>query len=90
MQNGGTTPGDRLSWAYRTAVSRYPETQVKVELRRVYDKHLAYYRKELSEAKRLIKAGYAPLDNGLDVADLAAWTSVARILLNLNETITRY
>jgi hypothetical protein len=37
----------------------------------------------------LLGVGDAPVPAGLDPAELAAWTSVARVLLNLHETITR-
>ena len=40
-------------------------------------------------AKKLVSVGNAPLDKGLDLTELAAWASVARVLLNLDETITR-
>jgi hypothetical protein len=36
-----------------------------------------------------LKLGFAPVLDGLDHAELAAWTSVGRLILNLHETITR-
>ena len=39
--------------------------------------------------RRLLTTGVAPAPDGLDAAELAAWTNVARVLLNLHETITR-
>ena len=46
-------------------------------------------RRILDEAKQLLHAGIAP---GLtkDPVELAAWTQVCRVILNLHETITRY
>ena len=40
-------------------------------------------------AGELLKVGERPLPQGADTAALAAWTSVARVVLNLHETITR-
>ncbi len=40
-------------------------------------------------ARELLGIGDAPAPAGIDPAELAAWTSVARVLLNLHETITR-
>jgi hypothetical protein len=37
----------------------------------------------------LLKTGAAPVAKDLDKSELAAWTHVARVLLNLHETITR-
>jgi hypothetical protein len=40
-------------------------------------------------AKQLLGVGDSPLKDGLPLADYAAWTSVARMLLNLDEFITK-
>jgi hypothetical protein len=90
MREGGAAPEDRIAWAYRTAVSRQPEEPVVGALQQLYDGHLAHYRAHVAEAKKLIAVGNAPLATELDAAELAAWTSVARVVLNLHETITRY
>ena len=51
--------------------------------------HLAHYRENEDEAKKLLKIGQRVVDDSLAAADVAAWTSVSRVLLNLHETITR-
>lgn len=90
MQEGGGEIDQRIDWAYQTAVSRSPEPLVRDQLRRVYDQHLAYYQSNTDQAEKLVAHGGAPVAKGLDTAELAAWTSVARVILNLHETITRY
>ncbi len=90
MLEGGTAAGERIAWAYRTAVSRAPEAAVAAALQELYGRHLAHYRAHVEEAKKLIAVGNAPSAAELDVSELAAWTSVARVVLNLHETITRY
>ena len=90
MNEGGATTDQRIAWAYRVAVSRQPDPAVGKELRRVFDRHLEHYRSNDSNAKQLVAAGSAPVATDLDTAELAAWTSVARVILNLHETITRY
>ncbi len=57
-------------------------------LESVYAKHKAEYLANIEEAKQLVSVGQRP-QSDLDAADLAAWTSVARVILNLHETITR-
>jgi hypothetical protein len=49
-----------------------------------------YYQRQPEEAKKLLQVGFAPHADKLDLAELAAWTSVMRVLLNLHEAITRY
>jgi len=40
-------------------------------------------------AQALLKTGLAPAPTDADPSELAAWTNLARVLLNLHETITR-
>ena len=56
----------------------------------LYKKHQAEYTADLEDADMLVATGEAPIIEGVEPAELAAWTSVARVVLNLHETITRY
>jgi len=47
------------------------------------------YAADETSARALVSAGAAPVASDLPVAELAAWTTVARAVLNLHETITR-
>ena len=49
-----------------------------------------YSRSNPAEAKKLMGVGFAPEPKGADESELAAWTQVCRVVLNLHETITRY
>ncbi|MCA9025645.1 MAG: DUF1553 domain-containing protein [Planctomycetaceae bacterium] len=90
MREGGEHADDQINWAYRAAVSRSPETAVADELKSLFERHLEYFSDHPSEAKALITEGNAPVATDLNAVELAAWTSVARVVLNLHETITRY
>ena len=50
---------------------------------------ISQYRADPAAAEALLKTGERPAPADLDRAELAAWTSVARVLLNLHETIAR-
>lgn len=89
-QESGGDIQRRLRWAYENAVSRKPDSQITEQLRRIFDSHLRHYQHNVNDAKQLIATGGAPVADDLDAATLAAWTSVARVILNLHETITRY
>ncbi|RIK78900.1 MAG: hypothetical protein DCC68_14160 [Planctomycetota bacterium] len=81
--------GSRLDWAFRRATGRRirdAETKILLAL---FEKHLAEYRADENAAKALVSLGAKPAPTDLDVTELAAWTSVARAILNLHETITR-
>ena len=52
-------------------------------------KHRKTFAANPDEAKKLIATGEAPQPRDVDAIELAAWTDVARTILNLHETITR-
>jgi hypothetical protein len=79
----------RITWAWRQALSRAPRADELATARALFDKHLAQYQADAKAAEALLKVGLAPLPPAADQAELAAWTSVARVILNLHETITR-
>jgi hypothetical protein len=79
----------RLTWAFRTALSREPLPQEIPVLTALLAKHRQRYRFDLPAADALTSAGEAPPADGLKTVELAAWTSVARTILNLHETVTR-
>jgi len=86
---GERTPEDRLSLAFRLATARPPRPrELQILLRGFYD-HLARYRRDPKAALELVSAGEAPRDKGLQISELAAYTAVAGLILNLDETITK-
>jgi hypothetical protein len=90
LREGGGDPSQRIAWAWREATARPPrESEIKT-VRDLFDKHLAEYTQEPKAAEALIKVGYSAPPAGTNPAELAAWTSVARVILNLHETITRF
>jgi len=82
--------GAGLDTAYRRLLSRPPEDRERQSLEKLFEAQLAYYGAHPDDAKKLIAVGYHPAPASVDPARLAAWTSVTRVLLNLNETIVRY
>ena len=89
LNAGGADTPSRLAWAWRQALQRQPredEIQVATAL---LNKHLAQYAEDPQAAAALLKVGLAPAPEDVDLAELAAWTSVARVILNLHETVTR-
>ena len=89
LRDGGTTPAERMAFAYRRALSR-PATPAELKvLSGLWEKHRAEFQADPASAKKLTAVGVAPPPADKDLADLAAWTSVARVLLNLHEAVTR-
>jgi len=83
------TADQRFTWAWQRALQRDPRAEELRVARELLDGHLAAYRADPPAAEALLKTGLAPTPEGVDKPELAAWTHVARVLLNLHETITR-
>lgn len=89
MTEAGPTPEARLTMAYRLVLGRPPRpTEVQV-LRAGFDHQQSAYRQDQEAARKLVRAGEYPVHEKLDVSDLAAYTAVAGLILNLDEAITK-
>ena len=55
----------------------------------IWNEHRKQYQTDRKAAGELLRTGERPPSQDLDAAELAAWTSICRVLLNLHETITR-
>jgi hypothetical protein len=89
IKEGGKDTAARLGWAYRRAVSRPVRPDEIKLLTALYQKHLGEFQADRAAAEKEVGVGQAPLPKDVNPAELAAWTSVARVILNLHETITR-
>jgi hypothetical protein len=88
LREGGTSEAERLCWAWRTVLLRPPEQREVAVLARVLRLTQASYAGDAALAGKLLQVGQASVPSG-DAVELAAWTAVARVLLNLDETLTR-
>lgn len=79
----------RITWAFEQALQRKPSAEELKTLSSLYDKQFADYQKDAASAEALLKTGAAAVPASLNKSELAAWTHVTRVLLNLHETITR-
>jgi hypothetical protein len=55
----------------------------------LFTAQLGKYRADLPGAEKLLKVGESPRNEKLDAAELAAWSNVASVVLNLDEAITK-
>ncbi len=89
LQEGGNDDSNKLNWAYQTALSRIVNPNEANVLLNVLAKHREAYQANPQAADEYLSVGRRPVAENVNKSELAAWTSVARIILNLHETITR-
>jgi len=83
LAEGGTGDEDRLSYAFRRCLTRMPVPAERDELLSMLNRQRERIAANDLDAQQLAGAGPT------DAAELAAWTTVSRVLLNLDETITK-
>ena len=89
LRDGGSDIESRVHYAFDRVLNRAPEaTEIQI-LTNLVEKHLAAYQGDAQSAAATQSVGAIPPVADLDAAELAAWTSAARTMLNLHETITR-
>ena len=89
MKEGGATADERVAWAFRVVTSRWPKESERATLRASYEAQRQWYGANVGEAEKLLRIGEKRNDAALPVAELAAYTTVASLLLNLDEVITK-
>jgi hypothetical protein len=89
LTEGGRTPDERITFAFRRATARRPSDDELRILRRGLDRYRTLYASDPTAAAKLDAQGDSPVRPGLDPVELAACTATADVILNLDETITR-
>ncbi len=89
MKEGGPSDEERAVYAFRLATARRPDNEELAVLLDVYRASLQRYEKDREAAGQLVSVGESRPDESLDTSRLAAWTMVANMLLNLDETLTK-
>jgi hypothetical protein len=79
----------RVRWAWRQVLGRDAKSEEVALLARLLQNHRGHFAADPAAAQTLVRIGISPRPDEIDAEELAAWTSVSRVLLNLNETITR-
>jgi Protein of unknown function (DUF1553)/Protein of unknown function (DUF1549)/Concanavalin A-like lectin/glucanases superfamily/Planctomycete cytochrome C len=89
LREGGVDEKSRVAYAFRLATARTPSGKEVAVLRKLLKERLTSFRADSKAAIKLLQVGESPRDKRLDVVEHAAWTTVASVILNLDETITK-
>jgi hypothetical protein len=89
VKEGGATPETRASYGFRLCVTRPPSVAETKRLVELYEQARADFAKNPKEAQQMATDPLGPLPAGMDAVDLAAWTVVGNVLLNLDEMFAK-
>lgn len=89
LREAGPSPEARLERAFRLAALRRPSTRELAVLRAGLERHRATFAHDRAAAAKLVQAGEAPRPHDVDIDELAAYTAVCNLILNLDEVITK-
>ena len=89
LRDGGRRPEDRIAYAYQRVLARAPNRKETAVLAQVAARQTALYTADDQAARALLAVGESKADTQLPAAELAAWTNVATMILNLDEAITK-
>ena len=89
ITEAGKDPTKRIDYVFRLATARNPQPQERQVLMAIAKQELAEYRHDKASALKLLAVGDSKYNAKLDAAELAAWTTVASTILNLDETMTK-
>src|SRR5262249_34918496 len=85
IHEGGATPDTRIAYGFRLAAARAARGVEVALLRRGFDQRWNEYKRNPKAVADLLSAGESPRDSRIDAAELAAYTTVASVILNLDE-----
>ncbi|MEQ1853572.1 MAG: DUF1553 domain-containing protein, partial [Chthoniobacteraceae bacterium] len=89
IAEGGSTPEQRIAWAFRRATCREPRADELKVLAAGLAKRTARYQQSAEEAAKILTVGETKADAKFNPVELAAYTGTANVLLNLDEVVTR-
>src|SRR5207248_6518955 len=86
---GGSRPERRIDYGYRLLLARTPRPEQRAVLLKAFRGFENGYRLDDEAARDFLKQGESPVGHGLDAGELAGYTALASLLLNLDEAITK-
>ena len=89
IHEGGEAPEDKIAYAYRLATQHRPPSDHEAVLTGSFNDYLDRYRADRRAALELVNVGDTARDETLDIAELASYTMVASMIMNLDRTITK-
>jgi hypothetical protein len=87
MLAGGSSVADRIRFGFELCVARPPSEREVNRLAELFGESMTEFAKDPeNKAKKIAPTN---LPEGAEPVELAAWTTVANVLLNLDETLMK-
>ena len=88
-QEGGATAEERARYGLSLCLCRPPAPEQVQQVLKLYQNERERYRKDAKAAAEMATSQLGPLPPGMEADDLAAWTVVANVLLNMDGVLTK-
>ena len=89
LTEGGSVTTDRLAYGFELSTSRLPTPEELGVLTSELERQRSTFALDPAAAERLLSVGHSLRNEKIDAVEHAAWTNIASIMLNLDETITK-
>jgi hypothetical protein len=89
LLESGSSPAERIAYAFRLLTARRPSERELAVLERVFHDQFKAFQQDPEAAAKLLSVGESPRNGQLDAVELAAWSMVASVILNLDEAVTK-
>ena len=89
VSDGGKTAAERIRFAYRVVLSREPAAEELAIVNETLERYLIRYQEDVAAARKVVTVGESKPNAALPEPELAAYTLLANLILNLDETVVR-
>jgi mono/diheme cytochrome c family protein len=89
VKEGGSTAEERARFGLRLCLCRPPQAEQVKHVMALFETEHAHYRKDAKAALALATEPLGPLPMSMNAAELAAWTVVSNVLLNLDAVLMK-
>ena len=89
VKEGGTSTADRARYGFRLVLARPPQEHELNRIVNLFDRSLIRFNGSAEDATRMATEPLGAVDKDSNVAELAAWTVVGNVMLNLDETVMK-
>lgn len=89
VREGGATVRERTAYGVRLCLGRMPDEREWQRLLALYEQALTKFQQSPQDAVPMATIPLGPVPDGMDAAELAAWTVVGNVLLNLDEFLAK-